>query len=151
MSNFSHVENDARNLKFLLSIYTGPLQPAASYTSSTDFLVLEDESGRVNLAGKEEGHLPVGKFCTGLVIAVMGHAEGGSFVVEDWCTAGIPPHPQPPADLETPGASDEGPQYVLLASGFELSESSDLLPLQMLIDYVGGHLGGASDQQGVSK
>ena len=47
-------------------------------------------------------------------------------------------------------ASDDGPQYVLLASGFELSEKSDLLPLQMLIDYVGGNLGGASDRQGVS-
>ena len=28
-----------------------------------------------------------------LVLAVMGRNEGGTFVVEDWCTAGLPPQP----------------------------------------------------------
>jgi hypothetical protein len=39
---------------------------------------------------------------------------------------------------------------VLLASGLRVGESTDFLPLQMLVDYVGGHLGGAVDRRDVS-
>jgi len=32
----------------------------------------------------------------GLVVAVVGTGEGGSFVVEDWCTADIPKQAKAP-------------------------------------------------------
>jgi hypothetical protein len=36
-------------------------------------------------------------------------------------------------------------------SGLKIGEAKDLLPLQLLLDYVGGHLGGAAEQKEVSQ
>ena len=186
------------------SLPAGALQPAAgpntNYVSAEDTLVLEDESGRVNLTGPS---FPVGEFVTGLVVAVKGHVEGGAFIVADVCVAGLPPQEEGPGErgaMEVDGEGEGGkPRYVLLASGecfeeregkvaggreggkkgrreggrgtttflffpqpfsnppnlfsstgFKLSETSDLLPLQMLIDYVQGHVGSETHKRDVS-
>jgi len=36
---------------------------------------------------------------------------------------------------------------VLLISGLRVGEGSDFLPLQMLVDYVGGHLGAETERR----
>ena len=91
-----------------------PLPGPINYTSPTDSLVLEDESGRVNLTHlpTSSSSLPVGEYVTGLVVAVSGQAEGGNFVVEDVCVAGLPPQQHKEEEEE-----GEEPRYVLLASG----------------------------------
>ncbi|KAM3571891.1 hypothetical protein VYU27_006104, partial [Nannochloropsis oceanica] len=132
----------------------GALQPAAgpntNYVSGEDTLVLEDESGRVSLAGPS---LAVGEFVTGLVVAVKGHVEGGVLTVADVCVAGLPSQEEGPeegAAVEVEGEGGGGnPRYVLLASGFKLNEKSDLLPLQMLIEYVQGHVGSDAHKRDV--
>lgn len=45
---------------------------------------------------------------------------------------------------------EEGPaSYVVLMSGLRIGEAKDLLPLQLLLDYVGGHLGSHAEQREV--
>lgn len=66
----------------------GALEPVANYVSSKDVLVLEDDSGRVTLAGEA---MPIRLMCTGLVLAAVGMAKEGSFVVEEYCQAGMAP------------------------------------------------------------
>jgi len=59
------------------------------------------------------------------VVAVKGQAEGGTFMVEDVCVAGLPPQEKGPEGgseggmevEEEEGEGTEEPRYVLLASG----------------------------------
>lgn len=143
--------------------------------------------------------------CAGLVVAVLGSGQSGTFVVEDWCTAGMPKqvrapdmevraghgrrrsialllhgtgfyvaistclrYTQPPCPIcwHRPVSSDslvvlspavgephvlviQDDSFVLMVSGLRLGEGSDFLPLQMLVDYIGGHLGGGRGSGGM--
>jgi hypothetical protein len=72
------------------------VEPVSNFTSAEDGLVLEDDSGRVVLAGGER--VPIRAMCTGMVMAAVGMAREGSFVVEDFCQAGLAP--QKPCDAQ---------------------------------------------------
>ncbi|XP_063607268.1 DNA polymerase delta subunit 2-like [Penaeus indicus] len=80
----------------------------------------------------------------GVICAVLGQeGSGGKFAVEDICFAGLP----------EPVKHDvvEDDRYVVLISGLELSSSVDsLLSLELLIDYLSGHLGHSEEQAAVA-
>ena len=89
----------------------------------------------------------VNRLCTGLVIGVRGYVQSnGSFKVLSLCPAGIPPqakvHSSSIASTEIVNekATVKTPNYVLLASGMNVGETSDLLSLELLTEYITGNL-----------
>ena len=110
----------------------------AKYCGDDDALMLEDESGRIVLTGDVlQGRALV----TGVVIGVRGVLkDGGEFEVDDICLPGLPTQPQLPA------ADAGGDRFVALVSGLHLGhESLDMLPLQMMSEYLSGLLGSGED------
>lgn len=117
-----------------------PQPVAKNYVSENDEIVLEDEVQRIQLIG----NIDIPTLVTGLVVAVLGKAcEGGKFDVEETCFAGLPdPDPRE-------GPSED--RYLLLVSGLELSKATDhLLPLELMVDYITGHLGCPEEQAEVT-
>ncbi|CAF3675533.1 unnamed protein product [Adineta steineri] len=90
------------------------LQPPRNrYVDPTDKLILEEETQRIELNGK----IDVDQFVTGIVMAIRGYEdEKGVFIVKDYCfkDLSIPKQLSPIKD----------DRYILLASGFLLSETS---------------------------
>lgn len=116
----------------------GAAAAAAKYCGDDDALMLEDESGRIVLTGDVlQGRALV----TGVVIGVRGVLkDGGEFEVDDICLPGLPTQPQLPA------ADAGGDRFVALVSGLHLGhETLDMLPLQMLSEYLSGLLGSGED------
>lgn len=116
------------------------------FTQPEDKVVMEDEGARVSLSG--EGLLP-GSCVAGVLAAVKGSVlENGEFDVKEVCFAGMAPQVPFPKQTED--------KYVALVSGLGIggtggddnasSGSSNLLQLQLLVDYCSGALGGKSEQ-----
>lgn len=110
-----------------------------TFVSNSDFLILEDESGRIRIRSPLDGTTSAAdqaqklhpcRLLTGLIVAVCGQVNhAGEFAMEDVCFAGLPgQHPRP-----LPGPATSG--SVLLVS--ELLESD--YKTQLLIDYVASH------------
>lgn len=112
----------------------------ARFTQPEDRLVLEDEGARLTLCGEA---LPVGQCVTGVVAAVRGCVQpNGDFEVAEVAFAGLPPQPPLPAVGED--------KYVALVSGLGVGDGeSSPLRLQLLLDYLGGLLGGDAERSGV--
>ncbi|KAD3336311.1 hypothetical protein E3N88_31830 [Mikania micrantha] len=120
-----------------------PLVSPDNFVHPDDTLVLEDESGRVNLKGNV---LSPSVYVTGNVVALHGkETDAGDFFVDDVLEAGLPPQ------LDLPNKSGED-KYVVLVSGLNVgSSSSNPLQLQLLVDHITGHLGDEKEQQSASK
>ncbi|KAL4139690.1 hypothetical protein KRP22_003344 [Phytophthora ramorum] len=110
-----------------------------------DELLLEDESGRVQLVGD----MDVARFVTGVVLAVRGHVPqdgaGGQFHVEEVYLPSFPPqHPLP---------SRQESEYVALVSGLNIGRNNDSQPLKnhVLVDYLAGRLGDEKEREFVAK
>jgi hypothetical protein len=131
-----------------------PPAPRSNYTSSSDSLILEDESGRVALcAGEYEypSHSPaagrkaklpmkrlIESLVTGVVLAILGSVtETGELAVEDICVPGFatgfetsPEILQHPLKTLLPGGASHGgghkPLFVLLVSGLAADSRSNL-------------------------
>ncbi|PSN42721.1 DNA polymerase delta subunit 2 [Blattella germanica] len=119
-----------------------PQPPRTHFVDESDELILEDELQRIRLIGKINVHTVV----TGVVCAVLGHEEGdGKFKVDDYCWAGVSER------VDRPLQSREE-RFVVLLSGLDLANSGDtLLPLQLLVDWIGGLLGDTGDQEQQSR
>ena len=121
------------------------VKPIEKYSSPNDFLLLEDESGRVRLIGLENY---MGTFVTGVMVALRGIInDKGVFDVRDWTTCGerfkdLEDTAQP---MET---GNEELKYVLLASDLDVCDngSGNGLSLQMLVDFIHGNLGAGEDR-----
>nr|GMC82054.1 DNA polymerase delta small subunit isoform X1 [Ipomoea batatas]GME03985.1 DNA polymerase delta small subunit isoform X1 [Ipomoea batatas] len=114
------------------------LAESHNFVHSDDYLVLEDESGRVKLSGSL---LLPSTYVTGLVVALHGkETTAGDFLVEDVLEAGLA------QQIEQPLQSDED-KYVVFISGLSVgSSTSNPLQFQLLIDHITGHLGDEKDQ-----
>lgn len=117
------------------------------YVHDDDVLILEDESGRVELQGK----LPTVSFTSGMGVAVKGVVDDGVLIVSDYVFAGIPP--QAPCPGLSPGAKDSPDDvYFALVSGLRIGdEKSNPLPVQLLVDYLVGRLGSTEEQRFLSR
>ncbi|KAL5983236.1 DNA polymerase delta subunit 2 [Asimina triloba] len=115
-----------------------PLVRPHNFMSSDDYLILEDESGRVKLAGDV---LIPSIYVTGVVVALHGKETGdGDFWVKDVLEAGLPP--QTPLSHES-----REDKYVVFVSGLSVGSSeSNPLQFQLLVDHITGHLGDEKEQ-----
>eukprot|EP00316_Scyphosphaera_apsteinii_P008485 CAMPEP_0119338688 /NCGR_PEP_ID=MMETSP1333-20130426/96663_1 /TAXON_ID=418940 /ORGANISM="Scyphosphaera apsteinii, Strain RCC1455" /LENGTH=446 /DNA_ID=CAMNT_0007350035 /DNA_START=6 /DNA_END=1346 /DNA_ORIENTATION=+ len=114
---------------------------ADKYCGEGDIIFLEDESGRIALAGAP---LQNGSLVTGVIVAVRGQITGadGVLQVDDICFPGIP------AQLPHKPPSDPGDRYVCLVSGLHMGHmQQDMLPLMLLSEYLTGQLGGFDDHR----
>ncbi|KAL5545463.1 hypothetical protein UlMin_005150 [Ulmus minor] len=114
-----------------------PLVKLHNFMHSDDYLVLEDESGRVKLGGTV---LLPSVYVTGVVVALHGKGGTGDFVVLDVLEAGLP------AQIERSPKSKED-KYVVFVSGLRVGSSiSNPLQFQLLVDHITGHLGDEKEQ-----
>jgi DNA polymerase delta subunit 2 len=144
------------------------LVPAGHFTSDDDSLLLEDDSGRMNLQNSSQTvpqntpqeeqseeqsaeqsvlpAMPVHALCTGLVVAVKGTVQpDGDLLVADWCAAGLPAQPHaPPVTLAKPLGQPLAQPLgsVLLVSGLLAGGSHDPFPTRLFLDHLAGYLGG---------
>ncbi|KAK9833520.1 hypothetical protein WJX81_000749 [Elliptochloris bilobata] len=110
----------------------------AKLAAPDDTLVLEDASARMALRG--DG-CPPGPLVTGVVAAVRGAAApGGDFDVKAVLFAHLAPQP------ERPRAPPGPAKYVALLSGLGIGEGGDPARLALAVEYLGGFLGGATEQ-----
>lgn len=112
------------------------------FTEPDDRVVLEDEGARLGLAGDA---LRAGECVTGVVAAVRGRVRAdGDFEVAEVCFAGLAPQPPLPKAQED--------KYVALVSGLGAGDAeANPLLLQLLVDYLGGLLGGQQEQATVRR
>ncbi|PIN03618.1 DNA polymerase delta, regulatory subunit 55 [Handroanthus impetiginosus] len=115
-----------------------PLVQPHNFMHSDDYLVLEDESGRVMLRGD---HLLPSVCVTGMVVALHGKETGaGDFLVEDILEAGLP------HQIELPLDHGED-KFVVFISGLSIgSSSANPLHFQLFVDHITGHLGDEKEQ-----
>ncbi|KAL6073527.1 DNA polymerase delta subunit 2 [Balamuthia mandrillaris] len=108
-----------------------------TYASDQDKFILEDDSGRLRLLGTIESEY----YVTGMVVAVKGVAlDGGEFQIEEILLPDLPPQPR-----FVPACSDDC--YVALVSGLCVGDSThNPLYLEMLVDYISGHIGSSLEQ-----
>ncbi|XP_078438148.1 DNA polymerase delta small subunit [Wolffia australiana] len=119
-----------------------PLVKPHNFVHLDDNLIMEDESGRVKLAGSV---LVPSTFVTGIVMAVHGkETTDGSFLVQDVLIPDLPPQ------IQCPVLSED--KYVIFMSGLAVEQSSfNPLQFQLLIDHITGHLGDYKEQTMASK
>lgn len=120
----------------------GPHLAGARFTSTDDYMILEDDGARLTLRGDA---LKVEKLVTGIVAAVRGRClPNGEFEVSDICFPGLAPQPPMPAL--------NNDKYVALVSGLSIgNEADDPLKLDLLLDYLAGKLGGEEERKTVSR
>lgn len=111
--------------------------------SEDDQLILEDESGRVELIGD----IDVGQLVTGVVLGargVMSAGENGFSVKQIYLPEFPPQHALP---------EREESEYVALVSGLSIGRNTDTNPLRthVLVDYLAGRIGDDQEKQFVSK
>ncbi|KAJ3068252.1 DNA polymerase delta subunit 2 [Podochytrium sp. JEL0797] len=112
--------------------------PRIKYTSEKDKVLIEDESGRLELVGKsiDEAFL-----VSGVIIAVLGYENGDNqFTVLDVCF--------PEYEIAQAMPTIEEDLYIAIVSGISIGPDSGLsLELQLLVDFITGEAGLESDQQ----
>lgn len=122
-----------------------PLVSPQNFVHPNDYLILEDESGRVKLMGEK---VSSESYVTGVVVAVCGQeGRDGDFLVHDILEPDLPPQLPVPSGLN-PGEE----KYVAILSGLRIGASvSNPLQFQLLVDYLTGHLGDQKEQRIVAK
>ncbi|XP_039146154.1 DNA polymerase delta small subunit isoform X1 [Dioscorea cayenensis subsp. rotundata] len=115
-----------------------PLVKPHNFMHPDDHLILEDESGRVKLAGN---CLVPSTFVTGVVLAVHGkETTDGDFLVLDVLEAGLPPQKAISVGLRED-------KYVVFISGLSVGSSLfNPLQFQLFVDHITGHLGDENEQ-----
>jgi DNA polymerase delta subunit 2 len=121
--------------------------------SSRGQVMLEDESGRLQIVGKFLDDFPL---CTGCIVAVLGtENQDGAFEIIDIKPAGLPPQPSRWSLAEKPDqdmTSDPKSGKVAIISGLEIDGSSaDTLLLDLLVEYLVGDLDDDPDTPRISR
>ncbi|XP_052173852.1 DNA polymerase delta small subunit [Diospyros lotus] len=114
-----------------------PLVKPHNFMHSDDYLVLEDESGRVKLRGNV---LLPSVYVTGIVVALHGkETDAGDFWVEEVLEAGLGDQ------IELPLKSGED-KFVVFVSGLSIGSGANPLHSQLLVDHITGYLGDEKEQ-----
>ncbi|KAJ3259265.1 DNA polymerase delta subunit 2 [Chytriomyces hyalinus] len=115
--------------------------PRVKYTSDKDKVLLEDESGRLELVGAP---IDTGFLVSGVVVAVRGYEnENNQFHVQDICF--------PRYQIEHPIPTIEEDTFVAFVSGLSVGPNFALsLELQLLMDYLTGEAGSVSDPASIA-
>lgn len=137
---------------------TMTMEPLRTYANGEkDTLVLEDESGRVELLSQEATDtLHAHNIVTGMVVAVSGavQANTGAMVVNQFHFATLPPQ------THVTNKSNSPSPYVMLVSGLNCGgvskcdaqhDSSLSLRRAMLSDYIAGHMEQKDDAVRISR
>ncbi|THU99957.1 hypothetical protein K435DRAFT_719350 [Dendrothele bispora CBS 962.96] len=146
-----------------------PPLPPGNYASKSDRIMLEDESGRVQLLGEpiqalassdqdDDGEMVnanKANLVTGVILAVLGkETQNGGFEVVDYCFAGMPPQSHSGKEEEeeeevdvdmddaSPTSSDtDTDTYVAFISGLSINlPSPSDAKTQLLIEYLCGEV-----------
>jgi DNA polymerase delta subunit 2 len=132
---------------------SGIVQSFQNIASNDDFVVLEDDSGRIGLCGVIDDLVP--SLVTGIIIALKGKICGtGMFQVDDYLFYGdslkpaatqlkIPPVVNSNTTNNIFTADD--PRFVLFVSGLNVDGGMSeglTLSSQLLVDFIAGRLGG---------
>jgi len=124
------------------------LDTAKNYCSDSDKLILEDVSGRMTLCNL--GSEVIDSVVTGIVVAVKGILnEDGEFSVDKDGICFPNPPPQRALKLDSMASTGDLPnsKFVALVSGLGIGgKSADPLKLQLLSDYLTGHIAGSHQQ-----
>ncbi|KAJ1563914.1 DNA polymerase delta subunit 2, partial [Cladochytrium tenue] len=124
------------------------------YISDRDEVILEDEHGRMRLAGDR---LATADLVTGIVIAVCGFERpDGDFEVIDLCLPALDPQPPPRR------AGTSSGRCVALVSGLSLDGGDDAaaaaaasvascLELELLVDFLAGEAGDGEEAKRIER
>ncbi|CAL1372386.1 unnamed protein product [Linum trigynum] len=115
-----------------------PLVKPHNFMDADDYLILEDEGGRVKLDGTV---LLPSVYVTGVVVALLGkETTKGDFLVDEVLEAGLAPQIDRPLKLEED-------KYVVFVSGLGVGNmTANPLQFQLLVDHITGHLGDEKEQ-----
>ncbi|KAF8892645.1 DNA polymerase alpha/epsilon subunit B-domain-containing protein [Infundibulicybe gibba] len=132
-----------------------PPPPRSKFHSPEDQVMLEDESGRIQLSGKR---LQQARLVTGIIVGVLGmETPDGEFEVVDLCFPDLAPQPSNGAvavvqDEEMDIDGKQPDEWIAVVSGFEIGSlsPSDAL-IQLLVEYLTGEQGGPTEQLAASQ
>lgn len=122
-----------------------PPPPLTKFHSAEDAVMIEDESGRIQLVGDR---LKKANIVTGVIVGALGmeNSDGG-FEVADLCYAGMPPQ-EADADVPSPSKGEdkmeidsdsESHELVAFISGLSLDdENCNDVNMDMLAEFLGG-------------
>ncbi|KAF7301784.1 Glutamate decarboxylase [Mycena indigotica] len=120
-----------------------PPPPRPTFYSKDDRIMLEDESGRLELVGDR---IADARLVTGAIIAALGvETPNGEFEVVDICFAGLAPQPEN-VTMEV----DDDPShdsYIAVVSGLDIGSAAPSdAPIQLLVEFLTGEGGGPGMQ-----
>ncbi|KAJ7046545.1 DNA polymerase alpha/epsilon subunit B-domain-containing protein [Mycena alexandri] len=125
-----------------------PPPPLSKFYSPDDNIMLEDESGRIQLVGER---VVGARLVTGVIIAALGiETPTGEFEVVDICYAEMAPQPKQEVEAQAKMDVDAEPQtdsWIALLSGLDIGSASPAdAQIQMLVEYLTGEEGGPKEQ-----
>ncbi|KAJ3830402.1 DNA polymerase alpha/epsilon subunit B-domain-containing protein [Lentinula raphanica] len=133
--------------------------PPPYYYSGEDQIMIEDESGRIQLVGER---LKSERLVTGVIIGALGmETSDGKFEVVDICYAGLAPQPsatieagsQSPVEKDTLNSEDlPTDEWIGIISGLNVgAPASSDGQIQLLIEYLTGEEGSTDDNFSASR
>ena len=133
------------------TIMAGAKPQLTSYVSDDDHLIVEDPTGRVVIKIGDTDKIDLPRLVSGLVVGLRGTVQDtGEFLVTDMCFT-EPAKAGPQYASSTPSSSSaasSGPLSgnILFVSGLEVGTNENMLSMQLLADYVAGHMGSPEEQ-----
>ncbi|KAF7304732.1 Glutamate decarboxylase [Mycena kentingensis (nom. inval.)] len=120
-----------------------PPPPLPTFYSRDDRIMLEDESGRIQLVGERVANA---RLVTGVIIAALGiETPSGEFEVVDICFAGLAPQVQQDVAMEVDDVSKD--PWIAVVSGLDVGSASPAdAPIQLLVEFLTGEGGGPAMQ-----
>lgn len=127
-----------------------PREKYMSPDGTGDEIMLEDESGRLQISGSILREHPL---VTGAIIAAIGSEnKHGVFEVIDIRVADLPPQPERWALSRPPSTTPPSPKKIAIVSGLNISgTSTDSLALDLLLEYLLGEAGDASSASQITR
>ncbi|KAJ4488230.1 DNA polymerase alpha/epsilon subunit B-domain-containing protein [Lentinula aciculospora] len=135
--------------------------PPPYYYSTDDKVMIEDESGRIQLVGER---LKSERVVTGLIIGVLGmETPDGKFEVADVCYAGLAPQSSSKVTEESEGTMEVDSacpdaedlltdEWIGVVSGLNIGAPSPSDgQVQLLVEYLTGEEGGTNDRISASR